>query len=68
MGRKNKRPLIATLKAAVASFDRGSLGSGVNQLRAFQNKVLAQIARIDPALADSLIADAQAIIDAVEGQ
>jgi hypothetical protein len=67
-GRNNKRPLIASLKAAVASFDRGSNGSGANQLHAFQNKVRAQIAKTDPALAAELIADAQAIIDAVEGQ
>jgi hypothetical protein len=67
MGRKNKRPLIASLKAAGASFDRDSFGSGRNQLRAFQNKVRAQIAPIDEALAASLIADAQMIIDALQG-
>jgi len=65
LGRKNKRPLIATLKASVAAFDRGSYGAAVNQLQAFQNKVRAQID--DEALAASLIAAAQAIIDAVEG-
>ena len=64
--RKPKRPFIASLKAAAASFDRGSNQSGVNQLAAFQNKVRAQIARTDPALAAELIAAAQAIIDALE--
>ena len=67
MGRKNKRPLIATLKAAAASFDRDSFGSGINQLQAFQNKVRAQIAPLDEALAASLVAEAQMIIDALQG-
>jgi hypothetical protein len=67
MGRKNKRPLIASLKAAGASFDRESFGSGINQLRAFQNKVRAQVAPFDEALAAMLIAEAQMIIDALQG-
>jgi len=62
-----KRPLIATLKAAAASFDRGSLGSGVNQLQAFQNKVSAQVAKEDPALAAFLIRNAQLLIDTLTG-
>jgi hypothetical protein len=65
LGRKNKRPMIATLKASVAAFDRGSTGAAVNQLEAFQNKVHAQVA--DEDLANSLIEAAQAIIDAVQG-
>ncbi len=64
--RKTKRPFIASLKAAAASFERGSNESGLNQLAAFQNKVRAQIARNDPALAEELIAAAQAIIDALQ--
>jgi hypothetical protein len=64
--RKTKRPFIASLKASSASFERGSNESGINQLAAFQNKVRAQIARNDPALAEELIAAAQAIIDALE--
>ena len=68
MERKNKRPFIASLKAATASLDRGSFEAGVNQLHAFQNKVRAQIGKSDPALAAELIAEAQAIIDAVTGQ
>jgi len=63
--RQVQRPLIATLKAAIASFDRGSNESGVNQLHAFQNKVLAQLAGVAPELAAQLLADAQKIIDAV---
>lgn len=62
---RNKRPLIATLKAAVAAFDRGSATAAVNQLGAFQNKVRAQVAPSDPAGAQECIRMAQAIIDAV---
>jgi hypothetical protein len=63
--RKNKRPLIASLKAAAGSFDRGSFESGVNQLQAFQNKVRAQIARDNPAEAAAFIECVQKIIDAI---
>jgi uncharacterized repeat protein (TIGR01451 family) len=63
--RKNKRPLIASLKAAGASFDRGSMNSGLNQLNAFQNKVRAQIMRDNRAEATAFIASAQRIIDAI---
>jgi len=63
--RNRQRPLIATLKAACASFERGDVRPGVNQLEAFQNKVRAQVAPADSALAAQLIDCAQAIIDAV---
>jgi len=56
--------LLATLEAALASFERGSLRSGVNQLGAFQNKVRAQVARKEGALAAAWIASAEEIIDA----
>jgi hypothetical protein len=62
-----KRPLIATLAAACASFQDGRLGPGINQLQAFQNKVQTQVAPSNPALAQQLIAAAQAIIDALSG-
>jgi len=65
LGSKNKRPLIASLKSATASLDRGSFTSAENQLHAFQNKVRAQIGKTDPALADELISDVQKIIDAL---
>jgi hypothetical protein len=61
------QPLVVSLKAAQASFDRDNIGAGVNQLTAFQNKVRAQIAPIDPDLARRLIESAQAIIDAEAG-
>ena len=66
--RRNKRPLIASLKAVTASLDRGNFTAGANQLHAFQNKVRAQIAPSDPALAQSLIDGAQNIIDGLQGQ
>jgi len=68
LGRRNKRPLIATLKAAIASFDRGNCASGVNQLEAFQNKVRAQIGHENPALADEILALAQKILDSIDCQ
>jgi hypothetical protein len=60
---RNKKPLVATLQAALASFERGNVNSGINQLKAFQNKVAAQVARIDAALAGELIDRAQRIIE-----
>jgi hypothetical protein len=68
LGTKNKQPLLATLSAALASFDRGNFISGANQLAAFQNKVRAQVARIDAELANELIATAQRIIQDVTGR
>jgi hypothetical protein len=65
VGRKNKRPLIANLKAAAALFDEGHFLPAVNQLEAFQKKVLAQIAPTQPAEAAAFIACTQQIIDAV---
>jgi len=64
--RKNKRPLIATLKAACAAFERGDSVTGVDQLKAFQNKVRAQIAPKNPSEAAAFIACAQKILDAIE--
>jgi hypothetical protein len=59
-------PLLASLEAALASFERESLRSGVNQLRAFQNKVRAQVAPKEAVLAATWIESAQEIIDAVQ--
>jgi len=53
------------LKAATASTDRGQNVAAANQLHAFQNKVRAQIAPSDPALAQLWIHMAQEIIDAL---
>lgn len=58
-----QQPLRVSLQAAAASFDSGNFIAGVNQLRAFQNKVRAQVQRSDPALALSLIRAADGIIE-----
>jgi hypothetical protein len=60
---KNANPLLASLRAAAAAFDRGNANAGINQLQAFQNKVQAQIAPLDPTLAATLIEGALEIID-----
>jgi hypothetical protein len=65
LSRANKRPLIATLKAACASFERGSFESAVGQLGAFVNKVRAQIGPANPDEAALFIRCAQSIIDSV---
>ena len=65
--RKNKRPFIATLKAAMASFDRESFVSGLNQLEAFINKTRAQVAPSNPADAAEWTAIARGIIASFEG-
>lgn len=62
-----KQSLLASLRAALASIDRGNPISAVNQLQAFQRRVTSQLAPIDPVTAQSLIDDAQAIINAIEG-
>lgn len=59
--------LVASLRAALASIDRGNPDTAINQLEAFIHKVEAQLRPTDAALADQLIADAQAIIDALRG-
>jgi hypothetical protein len=65
INRPTKRPLIATLKSAAAAFDRGQPQTGANILRAFENKVRAQIQKSDPALAGRLLRIAEGLIDAV---
>jgi hypothetical protein len=65
VARKNLRPLIATLKAAGASCDRGNFAPAIGQLGAFQNKVHAQIGKTDPAAANAMIAAVQKILDAI---
>lgn len=64
-GSGNTRPLIASLRAALAAIDRSQPAVAVNQLEAFIHKVQSQLAPSDPVLAAQLIADAQAIIDAL---
>jgi uncharacterized repeat protein (TIGR01451 family) len=66
LGRRNKRPLITTIEEACQSFDTGGFRTGVNQLKAFQNKVRAQVEPVDPVAAQTFHALAQEMIDAVE--
>jgi hypothetical protein len=66
-GATNSQPLIATLSAALAAIDRSNPTAAINQLRAFQDKVRAQVAPLDPALAATFIQEAQNIIDALGG-
>jgi hypothetical protein len=54
----------SVLRAAGKSFDRGKTWLGIRQLRLFQR--LMQHHRVDPEVALPLIAEAQAIIQAVE--
>jgi hypothetical protein len=64
--RGNKRPFLATLKAACAAFDRGSYVAAINNLqKAFQNKVRAQVGKGNPDVAEEWIRIAQEIIDAI---
>jgi hypothetical protein len=57
------QPLIASLRAAIASIDRSNPTAAINQLQAFQNQVRAQVEPLDSALAQDLIQTAQAVID-----
>ncbi len=63
-----KSTLLGDLNAAAASFNRGDLKAGVNQLQQFIQDVSAQSGKkIDTATANTLIAAAQKIISAVTG-
>jgi hypothetical protein len=64
--RRKGRPMVASLKAAIASFDRGNESAGLNQLHALQNKVRAQIGRVDPGLAEELTGAVQRIAELLE--
>jgi hypothetical protein len=55
--------LAAKLSAAINSIDRSNPTAAINQLQAFQNQITAQVAPLNPSLADTLINDAQTIID-----
>jgi len=64
--RKIKLGLCASLHVAEASLDRNRLAAAIDQLRAFQNKIRAQLAQISPVNAALLIQVTQKIIDAVQ--
>ena len=64
--RKCKRPLVATLKAACASFERGDYPGGLNQLRAFSFKVRVEMMAQDPEGALAAMRATQYIIEALK--
>jgi len=59
-------PLLASLNAAAASFQRGNFTAGEHQLEAFENKTLGQVGHSNPDLADSLITTAELITAAIQ--
>ena len=59
---QTRRPLLASLVNAGASYERGNAIAGANQLKAFKNKVRAQVHGNE--LSQCLIDAADAIIDA----
>jgi hypothetical protein len=66
LSRQQKRPLQASLGTAAQAFERGQLRAGTNLLRAFQNKLRAQLRASHPELEDELTRAAGRLIDAVE--
>ena len=68
LARNAKRPLEATLNAAVASLERGDTRAAIYQLMAFQNKTRAQVAPFDSVLANQLIGATQTIINVLGGK
>jgi hypothetical protein len=60
---RTKQPLLVSLNAAMASVQRANLGSAINQLAAFQNKVRAQLAPGQSIGAQRLIDEAEAAIE-----
>jgi len=61
----HKKSLLAILNAALVSIDRSHPAVTLGLLRVFQDRVKAQISPSDPALAQSLIDEAQSIINAL---
>jgi hypothetical protein len=58
-------PSLARLKSAMGSFENERFDQGARQLEAFQEKVLKDVAPVDPGFAKELIVAAEAIIDAL---
>jgi len=64
---EKQQALVAALSSALRAIDRSNPTVAIHQLENFQNKVRFQVAPLDPALAATLIQDAQEIIDAMNG-
>src|SRR6185295_8934644 len=65
--RQRRQPLVATLKTTCAAFERGQFAAAADHLNAFQNKLRAQVAPTDAALADQLTQSTQVILDVLRG-
>jgi hypothetical protein len=65
-GWNQPQPLLASLHAARASLSRGNIKPAANQLETFLSKVRAQVAPIDPALAEQLTRAAQQVLEALD--
>ena len=65
LGDKNKQPLLASLEAAAASFERGNVAPALHQLEAFEKKVRTQIEPFAPAVAADLLRAAESLITVV---
>lgn len=63
-----RRPLAATLSAALAAMDRNNPTAALNDLLAFQNKVRSQVIPTDPELAELLLEKSQELINALSGE
>lgn len=63
---RNKQPLFASLDAAIAAFERDNFTAGLNVLEAFIHKVQAQVAPVDPVLAEELVRATREIITALQ--
>ena len=63
---RNRQPLLAILAAARESITLANVKSAINQLRAFQNKVRAQVVPQAPALGATLSLAAQQIINELD--
>jgi hypothetical protein len=63
LSRREVRPLLATLRAASAAFDRGLWQTGLNILGAFENKVQAQLQSSRPALCGELLTMTDRIVE-----
>jgi hypothetical protein len=65
LGNFNKRPLLASLRAAFVAFQQGDWQKGSQQLEVFQTKVRVQLGPTVPGLAGLWIAAAQDIVESV---
>jgi poly(3-hydroxybutyrate) depolymerase len=65
LSQKSKHPLIVSLAASAASFERGNIEAGWNQLNAFEEKVRAQVVPFNVDLGNHLIQIAQELMNSM---